>query len=144
MLSFRDSFDRPGGDQLIDLGHQADGFIQGDNDLLVVLGVVVRKRPAFAIFEPFLADLIAADMKFPHLLGHAFEVLILIEPNALVFFGILNFFNDIVAFFGERGDKIMEFGRFEEVERNQLGAFSGESAEKLKFARQRQAWKIDL
>lgn len=66
---------RPGGDQLVDLGHQADGLAQGDDDLLVVLDIVVRQLPAFAIFEPFFANLVTADVKFPNLFGHAVEVL---------------------------------------------------------------------
>lgn len=39
-------------DHLVDLGHQADGFGQGDDDLLVVGDVVLRERAALAVLEP--------------------------------------------------------------------------------------------
>lgn len=66
---------RPGGDEVIDSRHETDGLAQGDDDLLVVLDIVVRQLPAFAIFEPFFANLVTADVKFPDRFGHAAEVL---------------------------------------------------------------------
>ena len=40
-----------GVDDLIDLCHQADGLVQGDDDAMVVVDVVRGDR---AVFEPFL------------------------------------------------------------------------------------------
>ena len=60
-------------DDLVDLPHQADGLGEGDDDLLVVGDVVLREHAALAVLEPLLADLVAADVEVPHLLGHATE-----------------------------------------------------------------------
>lgn len=55
----------------IDPGHEADGFGQGDDDFLVMGDVILRERAAFAVFEPFLADLVAADVEVPDGFRHA-------------------------------------------------------------------------
>ena len=60
-------------DDLVDLLHQADGLGERDDDLLVVGDVVLRERAALAVLEPLLADLVAADVEVPHVLGHAAE-----------------------------------------------------------------------
>jgi hypothetical protein len=48
---------------LVNLLHQVDDFTQGDDDLVVAANVILRERAAFAVFEPFLANLIAADVE---------------------------------------------------------------------------------
>ena len=55
-----------GFDDLVDLAHQTDGLGKGDDDLLVVSDVVLRESAALASLEPFITDLIAADVKVPH------------------------------------------------------------------------------
>jgi hypothetical protein len=50
-------------DDLVDLLHQADGLSQSDDDLLVVGEVVLGERATLAVFEPLLADLVAADVE---------------------------------------------------------------------------------
>ena len=50
-----------GVNHIVDLGHEADGFGQGDDDFVVVDDVVRGEGPPFAVLEPFLADLVAAD-----------------------------------------------------------------------------------
>ena len=62
------SFDDP-----VDLGHDADGLTEGDDDLLVVGDVLVREPAALPVLEPLVADLVAADLEVPDLLGHALE-----------------------------------------------------------------------
>ena len=62
-----------GFDDLVDLCHEADGFGEGDDDLVVVGDVFVGQGAAFAVLEPFLADLIAADVEVPDGFGHALE-----------------------------------------------------------------------
>ena len=71
-----------------------------------MLDIVVGKLPAFAIFKPFLADLVAADEEFPNRFGYAAEVLSLVDPDAPVIVSILHFFDDIIALFRETGDEI--------------------------------------
>src|SRR3990167_3032902 len=50
-------------DHFVDHLHESDGFRKSDNDFVVVGDVVLCERAAFAVFEPFLADLIAADVE---------------------------------------------------------------------------------
>ena len=58
-------------DDFVDFGHQADGVGQGDDDFVVVGDVVRGEDPPFTVLEPFLADLVAADVEVPDLLGNA-------------------------------------------------------------------------
>lgn len=52
---------RPRRNRAVNRGHQPQGLGQGHDDLLVVIEIVVGELATFAILEPFLADLIAAD-----------------------------------------------------------------------------------
>ena len=54
-------------------GHQTDGFGKGNDDAVVVGDVVLGEGPAFAVFEPFLADLVAVDV----------EVFIVVRPRCI-------------------------------------------------------------
>jgi len=58
-------------DRLVDLDHEADNFVQGDNDLLVVGNVVLAQAAALAVLEPLLANLVAATRKFQTASGTA-------------------------------------------------------------------------
>src|SRR3990167_4138720 len=69
-------------DHLIDLGHDAAGFGEGDNHAAVVEDVVIGQDAAIglllaalggAVLEPFFAGLIAADVELPGGLGHVLE-----------------------------------------------------------------------
>ena len=62
-----------GFDDLVDLGHDTDGLVQGDDDLLIVGDILVRERAALPVLKPLVADLVAADVEVPDLLGHALE-----------------------------------------------------------------------
>ena len=102
--------DRPaavGGDGLVDFGHEADGFIQGDDDFLVVGEVVVGELAAAAVFEPFVADLVAADVEVPDGGWNAFEVLVFVDVEALVGFDIVGIalVNQVAARDGVAGDE---------------------------------------
>src|SRR6202008_5004870 len=72
-------------DDFVDLSHKADGFVQGNDDLLVEGDVILRERAAFAIFEPFLANLITADVKSPNCLRNASKAtrLRLVYPRSI-------------------------------------------------------------
>lgn len=52
---------------------------------MVMLQVVVRELAAFAIFEPFLTNLISADVKVPNFRRDAFEILLTIDPHSVLF-----------------------------------------------------------
>ena len=117
--------DRPAAvlvDCRVDLGHQADCLAEGDDDLLVVLHVFVGEFPALAVFQPFLADLVAADVKLPDRLGHAAEVLRLVDPDASVLFPrTATCSTTLSPLTGQSVRKSFELGRFQQVEGDQLG-----------------------
>ena len=69
------SLDWPLGDGRVDGGHEADGFVQSRDDFAVMLQVVIGQGAAATVFEPLLANLIAADVEIPGLGRDAFEVL---------------------------------------------------------------------
>src|SRR5687768_8607311 len=56
---------------LVDLLHQADRLGDGDDDLLIMGDVVIRQGTALPILEPFIAHLVAANVKVPHGFGDA-------------------------------------------------------------------------
>ena len=60
-------------DNFVDLSHEADGFGEGHDDFVVVGDIVVGEGAAFAVFEPFLADLVAADVEVPDGFGDSAE-----------------------------------------------------------------------
>jgi len=69
-------------DGLVYRSHQVDGLGEGGDGLLVVGEVFVGEGAALAVFQPLLADLIAADMELPHLRRDALEVLGGVDPDA--------------------------------------------------------------
>jgi hypothetical protein len=60
-------------DHRVNLRHQPDGFGESDDDFLVMRPILGGQGPTFAVFQPFLADLVAADVEVPHVLAHALE-----------------------------------------------------------------------
>ena len=53
--------------------NDADGLIQGNDDLLVVGNVLVREHAPLPVLKPLVADLVAADLEVPDLVGHALK-----------------------------------------------------------------------
>jgi hypothetical protein len=43
----------------VNLSHEADGFGQGDNDLLIMVEVFKGEGPALAVLEPFVPNFIS-------------------------------------------------------------------------------------
>jgi hypothetical protein len=52
-----------GVDHTVDFGHDADGFAQGNDDFFVMLDVLIGEHPSATVLEPFVADLVSADME---------------------------------------------------------------------------------
>ena len=77
------------GNDDVDLGHEADGFGEGNDDLVVVGDVVVGEGAAFAVLEPFLTDLIPSNVEGRDRLGHALKsgALGFVNPDRLVGIG---------------------------------------------------------
>ena len=90
------------GDDLIDFGHEADGFFEGDDDAVVVGDVFRSEFAVLAIFEPLFADLISADVEVPNIFGHSLEALRRIDPDRLDF--VADFDNFVAAFAVEFDD----------------------------------------
>ena len=72
-----------GFDDFVDLGHDADGLAEGDDDRLVVVDVLVGQHAAeagvlaalgLAVLEPFLADLVAADVEVPDIVRYVSKI----------------------------------------------------------------------
>ena len=68
----------------INLLHQAIGLHKRHDDLLIVQDVLVAELAVFAVFEPFLAGLVAADVKFPGDFGDVAEVLRVVDIDIAV------------------------------------------------------------
>ena len=73
---------RPAGDDVVNFAHEADGFGEGDDDFLVMVNVIGGELAAFVVLEPLFADLVATDVEFPDFLGHALEVLRVVDIDA--------------------------------------------------------------
>ena len=62
-----------GVDDAVDICHEADRFVEGHDDTVVMDEIVAIERPSLAVFKPLLTNLVAADVEVPDLLGHATE-----------------------------------------------------------------------
>ena len=57
-------------DDLVDLLHEADDLVEGDNDFLITGEVVGREGAALPVLEPFVADPVTANVEVLDLLRH--------------------------------------------------------------------------
>jgi len=133
-----------GVDDLVDLGHEADGFGEGDDDLLVVDDVVFRERAALAVFQPFLADLVAADMKIPHILAHAMEArgLRLVQPDGVPRPSDLLDLGIPAA--KEFGNGLGELWRFQRLNSCEFSAKVGQGTKDVRVPWHWQSWPVAL
>src|ERR1019366_8683438 len=116
------------GDERVNLRHERARLGQRADGALVMLDVVVRERAAFAVFEPLLAHLIAADAHLPHDGRNALEILVGIDINPasanafgaalLVFCDEINLLHFVASGNIERNIILRFF--LEGMERNQL------------------------
>ena len=72
-------FFQPG--EYIDFCHQFNCFLEGDDDFLLVGEVIVGEGAAATVFEPFVANLVAANLEFPDFRWDPFEVLGVIDQH---------------------------------------------------------------
>src|SRR5487761_537414 len=128
----------------VDLSHDADGFFQRNCDFLVVLQVIPTEFASFAVLEPLFEHLIAADMEFPDLARHAFEILERIDPHAPVIIRITDLLDHVASLPGENGDHLSGLRRLQEVKRPQSRPLFNERSKKVTVARERQAREIAL
>ena len=138
-------------DDLVDLGHEAEGFAEGDDDFVVVGDVFGAEGAAFAVFEPFLADLVAADVEIPDGFGDALETAGACGDGSFFATGIDPHgvidpadFDDFSGIADELGAGLVELGRFQQVHCGEFAAELGEGTEEVEAAGQGQARKINL
>ena len=59
-----------GFDNVVNFGHEAEGFVESGDDLLTLGNAVFGELRHLVALDLLLADLIAADMKLPDAIGH--------------------------------------------------------------------------
>ena len=71
---------------VIDFSHDADGLVERNNDLLVLVDVVVRKDATFSVLKPLVAHLVCAYAETPHIFGDTSEAdgLCLVDPDGVI------------------------------------------------------------
>ena len=71
------------GNDLINIIHDFDGFAQDGNDVLIMNEIIEAEFASFAVFEPFLTNLITADVEVPNVVGDVGEILLVVNPDLL-------------------------------------------------------------
>jgi len=104
----------------------------------------IGECPAFAVFEPFLADLVAADVEVPDLRRDTLKILCLVDVDALVIFIVAYLVHLVGAGNGVSGNEVIQRGRLHQVQSYQLGAFLYKGFEKPLVRGKRQARKVYL
>ena len=141
-----------GFDDFVDFAHQADGFGEGDDDLVVVRDVLVAQGAAgialfrAAVLEPLLADLVASDMEVPDLLRDGTEAAgarlgllsaaLSVDPNRAAVVGGVDDFRNLPVASDELCDGSVEGRRFQQVQGGEFATNVGESAEEFETAGQ--------
>ena len=82
---------------LINIIHDLDGFAQDGNDVLIMNEVVKTEFASFAVFEPFLTNLIAANVEVPNVVGNVGEILLGVNPDLLLGFVVFDLFDKVGA-----------------------------------------------
>ncbi len=100
--------------ELSNLFHYAVGFEQDFDGALVVDEVGIAELAAFAIFEPFLGGLVAANVEVPGEFGHIAEVLGFVDPYFAV--GVADLFDPAIARNGKSGLVFIHDGGAHQVE----------------------------
>ncbi len=111
------------GNDLIDIAHDLDGFAQDGNDVLIMNEIVKAEFASFAVFEPFLTNLIAADVEVPNVVGDVGEILLVVNPDLLLGFVVFDLFDKVSAIDGIVANFCACF--FHQVEFYEFVAFGG-------------------
>jgi hypothetical protein len=62
--------------------------------------VVKAEFASFSVFEPFLTNLIAADVEVPNVVGDVGEILLVVNPDLLLGFVVFDLFDKVRAIDG--------------------------------------------
>ena len=106
--------------------------------------VIIGERSAFAVFEPFLADLVTADVEIPDFRRHTLKILCLVDVDALGLFVVGDFIDIIGAGDGIFSNGFIECCRLHEVQEYQLAALLYQRFEKPFIRGERQAREVYL
>ena len=111
------------GNNLINIAHDFDGFAEDGNDVLIMNEIVKAEFASFAVFEPFLTNLIAADVEVPNVVGDVGEILLVVNPDLLLGFVVFDLFDKVCAVDGIVANFCACF--FHQVELYEFVAFGG-------------------
>ncbi len=111
------------GNDLINIAHDLDGFAQDGNNVLIMNEIVKTEFASFAVFEPFLTDLIAADVEVPNVVGDVGKILLIVNPDLLLGFVVFDLFDKVGAIDGIAANLCTCF--FHQVELYESIAFGG-------------------
>ena len=118
---------------MIDRGHHCNRFTEGDDDLLVMLDVFGAELATFAVFEPFMTDLVAADVEVPDGFRDLGEsVAFFVDDDVAVDEFGLPWINHAIAAVVDKfglGFFLGELGGFHQVQLHDLFAEGGELGE---------------
>lgn len=128
--------------------HELMRGIQRGDDGFVMLCLVMSQLLPFAIFQPFLRRLIAANIKLPHMMRHRRESLrFAVDENFALFFAgaIANLFHEIVAAHGKANFALraLQVGMGEQMPLAQRAAQDEyqDARERAERPRERLAWE---
>src|SRR4030042_1690950 len=90
-------------------------LLQGGDDPAIMFDVIRRQSPALSVFKPLFSHLIAADLIFPNLLFHAFEILRLVDVDSLFFLIITRLIHLTITLPPQLGDGAIQLRRFHQM-----------------------------
>lgn len=107
----------------INIAHDFNCFAQNRNDVLIMNEIVKAEFASFAVFEPFLTNLIAADVEVPNVVGDVGEILLVVDPDLFLGVVVFDLFDKIRAIDGIVANFCACF--FHQVELYESVAFGG-------------------
>ncbi len=133
--------------RLVNLLHQRNRLGESGDNTLIVFEVIEGERAAFAVLEPFVADLVAADMEIPHLRRHALKILCFVDVDAPPFWlvrrlQVLDLLHHVIAIDGKGHGQLAEL--FHQMQADQSLTEFAERAEQVNIGGQGQTGEIYL
>ena len=133
---------------MIDRSHDLNRFTKGNDNLLVVLDVFGTKLATFTVFEPFVADLVAADVEVPDGFGDLGEgVALFVDDDVAVDEFWLSRINHTIAAVVDEfrlGFFLGELRGFHQVQLHEFFAEGGELGEQGVVACEWDAGEVDF
>ncbi|OCQ92568.1 hypothetical protein AMR42_11235 [Limnothrix sp. PR1529] len=132
-------------DGFVNFLHQLDSFLQGYDDALVMGNVFWAESATFAVFEPFLTDLVATYIKTPDFFRYGRKAItFFVNHNFSLYILGMSGINNRVEITLKFSDKCIKFGRLHQVQGYQLFTVGREFLEKIKVAGEGDTGEIDF